>query len=330
MKNLISIVLIFGILLLAIPAIALYKSSPQQNENINKKVFQMSNISEPANYKMLDISSDSIIEITPREYIIGAVLAQMPASFESESLKTQAVISHTYILRQHILEVETPTENLNGADFSNDTNLYQAYFTTEQAKALYGKNYEVNLVKITTAVDSVLNEIITYNNEPILPAFHSMSGGMTESAKIAWGTDFEYLQAVSSTGEETAKGFIEEKEYTCDELSARLTQNITDLKLSEDKSEWIKITEKSPSGTVLTLQVGNLAVKGSEIKEIFSLRSCYYDISYNTNVFKITTRGVGHGVGLSQYGANDMAQKGDSYDKIISYYYTGIEIQSLK
>ena len=203
-------------------------------------------------------------------YLIGAVFAQMPASFEPEALKAQAVLCHTYILRQHIIEESSPTAELKGADFSTDTNKYQAYFTQEQAKSIYGSNYDVNYAKIAAAADSVINKVITYNGSLIVTAFHSMSGGITESANIAWGLDLPYLSPVESIGETTEKGFLEEKTYSTDEMSARLVQGIDGIALGDDKSTWLKIVEKSPSGSVLKVQAGDKEVTGSIIKEIFT------------------------------------------------------------
>jgi len=328
MKNFISILLVFTAFLLIIPAIALFKQPPESSTSDILPI-ETINLSDADTYKMLNTSTQSIVEISPRDYIIGAVFAQMPASFEAESLKTQAVLAHTYIIRQHAKEQTNPTPNLSGADFSDDINLYQAYFSKEQAKKLYGSEYDMNYVKISKAVDLVLNEIVTYKDEPIMPAFHSMSSGMTESAKIAWGNEIPYLQAVSSIGETKEKSFLEEKTISPDEMSARLTQGFSGLTLGDDKSSWISILEKSPSGTVISVKIGDLTVKGSELENILSLRSCFFEITFDGTNFKVATKGVGHGVGLSQYGANIMALEGKNYKEIVNYYYKNVDIKKL-
>ncbi len=328
MKNLISIILVFGVLLLIIPSISLLNGNTEQAE-IKNSVLDIKSIKEPASYKMLDNNTGEIVEMQVREYLIGAVFAQMPASFEPEALKAQAVLCHTYILRQHIIEESSPTAELKGADFSTDTNKYQAYFTQEQAKSIYGSNYDVNYAKIAAAADSVINKVITYNGSLIVTAFHSMSGGITESANIAWGLDLPYLSPVESIGETTEKGFLEEKTYSTDEMSARLVQGIDGIALGDDKSTWLKIVEKSPSGSVLKVQAGDKEVTGSIIKEIFTLRSAFFDIEFDGSVFKITTKGVGHGVGLSQYGANSMAKNASTYEQILQYYYTDVNIDEV-
>ncbi len=329
MKNLISILLVFGVLMLAVPAIALYKNGVEKQKD-NTSSYSVSEISEPKSYKMLDTATGEISELSPREYIIGAVFAQMPASFEPEALKTQAVIAHTYILRQHMLELKSPTESLKGADFSNDLTTYQAYFTPDQAKEKYANDYEEKSEKISSAVDAVLDEVITYDGELIFPVFHSMCGGMTESAEIAWGTPFAYLKPVESKFEAELKGFTEEKNISADEMSARLTQNYKEIELGEDKASWLKITSVSPSGTVLALEAGNLTIDGSDFKQMLSLRSSYYTVEYKDESFKIVQKGVGHGVGLSQYGADEMAKKGSTFNDILTHYYTGVKIETIK
>ncbi len=334
MKNLISIILVFGVMLLAIPAVALYKKPAQTKDDSSSKIIKkdvrVEALKEPEVYKMLDTKTNTIFEIKPRDYVIGAVFAQMPANFEKEALKSQAIIAHTYILRQHETVVQNSLPDLMGADFSNNFNMYQAYFNAEQAKSLYGDEYNTNLKKISEAVDEVMKKVVTYNGSLISPAFHSMSGGMTESAKNAWGTDLPYLQPVKSDGETKEKGFSETKTFSAEEISTRLKQDYKDIKLGEDKSQWLKVGDKSESGTVLTLTAGDKTIKGSDLKSILSLRSCNFEISFKDDTFTIVSKGVGHGVGFSQYGANAMAKSGSTYDKLLSYYYTGIKIEDIK
>lgn len=334
MKNLISIILVFGVMLLAIPAVALYKKPAQTKDDSSSKIIKkdvkVESLKEPEVYKMLDTKTNTIFEIKPRDYVIGAVFAQMPANFEKEALKAQAIIAHTYILRQHETVIQNSLPDLMGADFSNNFNMYQAYFNAEQAKSLYGDEYNANLKKISEAVDEVMKKVVTYDGSLISPAFHSMSGGMTESAKNAWGTDLPYLQPVKSDGETKEKGFSESNTFSAEEISTRLKQDYKDIKLGEDKSQWLKVGDKSESGTVLTLTAGDKTIKGSDLKSILSLRSCNFEISFKDDTFTIVTKGVGHGVGFSQYGANAMAKSGSTYDKLLSYYYTGIKIEDLK
>lgn len=144
-------------------------------------------------YRMLDITSGRVEEISVRDYVIGAVCAEMPATFEPDALKAQAVAAHTYAERQHLLESASPTAALCGADFSNDSSQYQAYFTENQARQYYGDNFETAYAKVTQAVDDVLPYVLEYDGAPIIAAFCSMSAGVTESAENIWGSKVEYL-----------------------------------------------------------------------------------------------------------------------------------------
>jgi stage II sporulation protein D len=138
-------------------------------------------------YKVLDTESGQVMEVSVRDYVIGAVCAEMPASFGEEALKAQAVAAHTYAERQRLRESESPTPELMGVDFSDDTSKYQGFFTKEEIKERFGDRFERDYGKISAAADEVLPYILTYDEAPIIAAFHSMSAGFTESAENAWG-----------------------------------------------------------------------------------------------------------------------------------------------
>lgn len=329
MKNLVAILLIFSLFLLLIPSIALFGNDKPTDKNSSVSDDSVSLLSSlPDSYKILDITTGGISVVARRDYLIGAVFAQMPAGFEVESIKAQAIIANTYAYRQHTKEKNSPTQDLLGADFSNDTNVYQAYFSPEQAKNIYGEEYVVYNTKISLAVDEVIEKMLIYQNEPIIPAFHSMcGGGITESAEVAWGTKVPYLIPASSVEDALTAGFVEEKIFTTGEIETLLTQKFSDISLGEDKSAWFKIHENSPSGTVLSVQVGNTTLTGKQLKDALSLRSGVFEVSYADSLFTFTIRGYGHGVGLSQYGANAMALQGKSYKEILLHYFKGVDIK---
>ena len=324
MKNLISIVIVFGIMLLAIPSIALIDKNDVDNKIISNN--QSNNIDS---IKLLDISNNKVKELSLKDYIVGSVLSQMPANFEIDTLKAQAVIAHTYIVRRRIAEKENPTENLKGADLSTDITRYNSCFTKEQAKLLYGESFDENYKKIESAVEDVLGKIIVYNNEPIIPAFHSMSGDKTESSDIAWGNEYPYLISVDTKEDKSQTGYIETTNFTFDEFSSRLSQSNLSIDFFEDKTKWIDNINKSEAGTVIDLDVCGEKITGQQFKDILNLRSACFEITIENNAVKITTKGVGHGVGLSQYGANQLAKDGKKYDEILKYYYTGVEIKKI-
>ena len=284
-------------------------------KNDEKPVFS----AEP--YKVLDIGSGKVLEVPVRDYVIGAVCAEMPANFGIEALKAQAVAAHTYAERRRISAGSSPDAELKGADFSNDTSKYQGYFTIERAKECFGDKFDENYAKIASAVDEVLPYIITYENAPIIAAFHSMSGGFTESAENAWGAPVDYLVEVDSRSDMTAPHFREKKTFSREELKTALEAAFPGIKLGSDMKEWLRVLTVSDSGTVLTAAAGDMTVSGGEIRDALGLRSASFEVSIYGDEAEITTRGFGHGVGMSQYGANAMAAEGKSWRDILSHYY---------
>lgn len=272
-------------------------------------------------YKVLDTESGKVLEVPVRDYVIGAVCAEMPASFHEEALKAQAAAAHTYAERQRLREKASPNPELSGADFSNDTAVYQGFFTKEQARERFGEKFDESYGKISAAVDEVLPYIITYDDAPIIAAFHSMSAGYTESAENVWGTSVDYLVEVDSRSDLTAPKFREEKKFSRDELKTALEAAFEGISLGDDMSEWIKINTTSDAGTVLSANVGGKSATGNEIRNALDLRSASFDVRIDGDTAVITTKGYGHGVGMSQYGANAMAEDGKSWRDIIAHYY---------
>ncbi len=277
-------------------------------------------------FRVLDIATGEVLTVPVREYVIGAVCAEMPASFEPEALKAQAVAAHTYAQRQAMISRSQENEALQGADFSNDPACYQAYCTEEEIRELYGEHYEEYYSKVADAVDAVLAEVLVYEDEPIIAAFHAMSSGTTESAEHVWGTDVAYLQSVESASDTEAPQYSQSVTYTEDETAQRLEAAHSGLTLGNDAGDWFGKPVVSDAGTVLQVTVGNSIFTGQEIRQIFSLRSAVFEVAYSDGSFTFTTRGYGHGVGMSQYGANAMAKEGADYREILAHYYPGTEL----
>lgn len=281
-------------------------------------------------YRVLNCSTGEITEVSVRDYVIGAVAAEMPASFEEEALKAQAVAAHTYAERQRNLQRKAPDKALGNADFSDDPNKYQGFFTNEKIRHYFGDNYDIHYNKIAAAVDEVLPYIITYDDEPIIAAFHSMSSGKTESAENMWGTAVDYLVPVNSKSDKDAPNYIDETEISVDFVRARLEKVFEGVQLGDSPENWIKTGAKSDSGTVLEVTVGDVKASGNDIREAFGLRSADFTVDFKDNNFIFTTRGYGHGVGMSQYGANHMAKEGKGWKSILEHYYNDCEIISVK
>lgn len=277
-------------------------------------------------YTVLDVTSGELLTVPVRDYVIGAVCAEMPASFHEEALKAQAVASHTYAERQCLREQESPSEALHGADFSNDSNQYQAYYTNSQIQTLYGEQYEAHYQKVSAAVDAVLGEVLYYDNVPIIAAFHSLSAGKTENAAQVWGHAVPYLVEVESESDKNAPRYQETKELSAVALREALTKAFPDMKLEGDCAGWLKLEKTTESGMVLSLTAGGQTLTGQQLREALGLRSANVSVSLSGETFTFTTKGYGHGVGMSQYGANAMAEQGADYRAILSHYYTGAEL----
>jgi len=275
--------------------------------------------------KILDITTGKVEEISAYDYVVGAVAAEMPATFEHEALKAQAVASYTYAVRQAKKAETVADTDLNGAYFSNDSSRYQTYFTENQIMQYYGENYEEYLKKIKDAVSEVEFEYIAYEDEPIIAAFHSLSTGKTESAENVWGNSIPYLVSVESKYDTKAPDFMEVYEFTHDEMKELLEKSFEDIKLSENPNKWFSDIKTTDAGNVLSVKVCNKEITGQQLCKALSLRSASFEIEYEDN-FKITVKGCGHCVGMSQYGANEMAKAGKKYDEILKHYYKDTEI----
>lgn len=331
MKKHIMSVIILTASVIVFPALSgrLNKAESEKTEITEYAVTddEKDGFSEP--YRVLDVSTGEIYEVPVREYVIGAVCAEMPSSFHSEALKAQAVASHTYAERQRMREKKSPTAELCGADFSNDTSKYQGYYTEEQARQVFGADFEKSYKRISEITDEVLNSIIVYNDEPVIAAFHSMSSGETESAENVWGTAVDYLLPVDSGYDTGAPRYTDEVRYSREILQNKLETAFPDILLDENFPSWLNVADVSPSGTVLTAIVGNTTATGMEIRNALALRSPCFEIRYEGDEAVITTKGYGHGVGMSQYGANCMAAEGKTWKEILMHYYTGCEIKTI-
>lgn len=347
MKELLKITGIFALLLAVIPALSFFVPQRTLAENASAETVQTETTSATGEVpqtesteaseeaenadviKVLDFTSGQVTELPMRDYVIGAVLAEMPATYCTEALKAQAVAARTYAIRQREKQRLAPDPELMGADISNDSRKFQAYFSPEQAKDFYGSGYEAYYKKAAEAVDGTDRLALFFEDEPIVAAFHSNSGGMTESAEVVWGSPVEYLVPVESPEDKNSPTYLEEEVFAEKEFRKKLEKALPDADFSSPAGEWIEIKETSVSGTVTEMLAGGESLSGTDFRGIFSLRSANFTVVYNADEesFYITTKGYGHGVGLSQYGANAMGENGSDFREILLHYYTGAEIK---
>lgn len=239
-------------------------------------------------------------------YVEGVVAAEMPVSFPEEALKAQAVAARTYQLRQ---QQAAGTEEV----------LYdvgQAYLSQEEQKERWGENYAVYAAKIHRAVQETAGEIMVYDGEPILAAFHAQSAGRTEAAENVWAEALPYLRSVDSSSDADAPQYETEVVFSEKELKKRL--GTADL----------QILSRTAAGYVSEVQAGEKVLTGREVREALGLRSSSFTIKRTAEGILFTTHGYGHGAGMSQYGAAALAKEGKNYHEILRHYYTDVKFTS--
>lgn len=289
-------------------------------ENYNYKDFNT--------IKLLHRETNEIEEINLDEYLCGVVSAEMPANYEMEALKAQAVVARTYTLYKIINSKPHGEE----ADICDSYECCQAWISKEERFEKWDDSTEnENWNKIVTAVNETKGKVITYEGNLINSFFHANSGGKTEIPVNVWGgTGYPYLQVVETSGEEGYTQYSSEVQLTIDELVNKFKEKYEDIAVNlENISEEIKILEYTESGRVKTLKVGNKNIAGTEVRSILGLRSTNFDIEINDNNIKFKVTGYGHGIGMSQTGADAMAKQGSNYEQIIKHFYVGVEVQDL-
>ena len=261
-------------------------------------------------------------------YLVSVLAAEMPVSFEPEALRAQAVAARTFTVYKM---KNGRTEAHPDSDVCTDTGCCQAYCNTSGMRAKWGTGFEENLRKIEDAVKATDGDCAVYSGEPILAAFHSSSCGKTEACVNVWGSDVPYLISVESPeDDESVPNYTSRVSVSYDEFKAVVEEKYPDALLEGDGSGWVTDGKRDESGRLEYAVIGGIEIPGTALRRMFSLRSAAIDIGYDEYGFNFTTTGYGHGVGMSQYGANSLAKKGFGYEDIIAWYYPGTELAGIK
>lgn len=298
--------------------------SSERPESSNNSSNNLSN--EDDIFKIKDNETGEIISISGREFIYGVVAAEMPISYEDEALKAQTVAAYTYYSKKRSEADLNSNDSLGEADFYNNVNGTQIYLTDNQIKEKYSSNFEAYWSKLKNCVDSVYGETLCEDDELITSTFYAISSGKTESSEDIFGGHRDYLVAVPSNWDMYAPGYCTNLTLSPEDFKRMAGEFWSGLDFSKDCSSWIGKSEKTNSGTVKRINICSKEVLGSEVRAAFSLRSANFDILYDGNNFNFTVRGYGHGVGMSQYGAQFMAKQGSTYRQILNWYYPNTSI----
>ena len=260
-----------------------------------------SSVSEITVYR----SNGSVINLNMTDYLIGVVSSEMPASFNLEALKAQSVLARTYALKA----------KQTGKKLT-DTVSTQSYIDIDQMKNKWGNSFNTYYNKIKNAVENTNGEYLSYNGNYIEALYHSTNNGKTESSLDVFGNYYPYLISVSSEYDKNASGYLRTINMPLDTISNKLGLNL-------NNDSVISILSYTDGGNIKEININGNNFSGKKLRELLGLRSADFDISISDNNANITTRGYGHGVGMSQYGANGMANAGYSYKDILSHYYPG-------
>jgi stage II sporulation protein D len=323
MKTYTLICFFLALSLVLCPLVSVEKASQVISQEIlDEPVSETEVTTEKTNstVKVMSVSSNNITEMSLKEYLLGVVAGEMNASYHEEALKAQIVAAHTLLLYTK----EHNTKDLKGADITDSYAMHQAFISPEKQKEKWKENYDTYREKILKCIDEVGNLTLQYDNEYICAVFHSISNGTTENAVDVWGGKYPYLVSVPSIGDKLSPAY--QSQVTIHEKEFRETLQKEGVEFTGNAEKWVEKITNTETGMVKTIVICGKTFKGTEIRKLFDLRSSTFTCEYKDNEFVFTVNGYGHGAGMSQYGANYMAQQGFKYDEILKHYYKGVEI----
>lgn len=329
MKKYLAYTLIFLLICFAIPII--FTSPFEQTSSSTIQNNQQSGIAEQTydykqynTVKVLHTSTNKVEELPLDEYLYGVVSSEMPASFENEALKAQAVVARTYTLYKII----NGQAKHGDADICDNSACCQAWISKEDRMAKWDSDKRDEYWnKIVSCVNETKGKMITYEGKPINAFFHSNSGGTTDAPINVWGgSGYPYLQSVQTSGEDAYSQYSSNATISKKEFEATIKEVHSDFEIDFSKEDCIEIKEYTEGNRVKVIQVGNLSLSGVEMRTLFGLRSANFTVTIQDDDIIFEVIGYGHGVGMSQTGADSLAKQGKNYEEIIHHFYTGVEI----
>lgn len=331
------------IVIMAIPTILVSiqaASSTERDQTEEKRATTLQIEEDAAHIPVYLTKEKRIVKPSLEAYIRGVVAAEMPADFNKEALKAQALAARTYIIdrvaRQDFSDMEQFGETAKGA-WVSDTVQHQVYYTDEQLERHWGRglnksDYIKKSNRINEAVNETKGQVITYEGRPIYAAFFSTSNGKTENSEDYWQDRYPYLRSVDSSWDKEAPSYEGEPvTLHLSEFSEKLEQStgkpIAVTASAANKDDWITIVSKTEGDNIAEIKIGDQTYTGREVREALDLRSSDFSWTVDGDHISFTTRGYGHGVGMSQWGANLMAEEGKTAQEIIEHYYQGVSVE---
>ncbi|HEE9844778.1 stage II sporulation protein D [Clostridium perfringens] len=310
-----------------IPILFGFLSSSSMAENNNKvekvkntKLVDVVNLKEVEVY----ISRENKVEKVPlEEYVLSVVSSEMPATFHEEALKAQSILARTFVINKLI----TGCNNIKEGNIC-DTTHCQAYLNINEKKKAWGKEGDEYLKKLKKVVKETEGKVLSYNDQLVkYPQYFSTSSGNTEDAVAVFSEDVPYLKSVQSPGEEISPKYESEISISISDFKGKIKKSIPNSNLGNNINEEVKILSRNKGGTVDDIKIGDVTIKGKEFRKIFGLNSANFTLEVLEDKINIKCLGYGHGVGMSQWGANVMAKEGSKYDEILEHYFKGSKIE---
>ncbi len=271
-------------------------------------------------------ATDEVLELDFNTYLKGVVAAEMPASFHPEALRAQAVAARSYILRRMEGYLrDGPPEAHKGAYACTDSAHCNAWKSEDELRAQWGADYETNMQKISTSVDDTAGIVLTYNGEPVNAVFHSTSSGQTENAKDVWGSEVDYLVSVASYGDTLSPRYSSTLTLSAEDYKTKLLAVYPEAHFA-DGEPLIGEILRSQAGGIKEITSGGITLSGTHFRNLYGLRSTNIQFTQSASSITMSVTGSGHGVGMSQYGANYLASQGKTYEEILKTYYSGVTV----
>lgn len=312
----ISLIVIFSMLVIPLMSVTRPKDAAISTNTSQNDVIYEKTPTKLESFKVL--KDNTVTEYSATDYVFGVVAAEMPALYHEEALKAQAVAAYTFACYRKATNPNTEY------DISADPEVAQCFITRQEAASRWGDKSDEYTKKLDKCISEVQGQLLVYEKEPIFAAYHAISSGTTNACSDVWSKDIPYLKSVDSAGDMLAEKYLSETVFTDEELTKKL-KDIADP--SEDAKNYFTDIKTTTNGLVKSITYCGKQLTGAELCKALGLRSSNFKITFSENKFTFTVKGYGHGVGMSQTGADYMAKQGKTYDQILLHYYNGALLQ---
>ncbi|MDS1029700.1 stage II sporulation protein D [Bacillota bacterium LX-D] len=325
MKKLIFVLILSMLLaLVVLPAVVVWHG---KQEKIKVETIRGPNI------QMFNVTTKKVQTLPLEKYLVGVLAAEMPASFEPEALKAQAVAARTYAVKKVELSKQSINEKHPTAQVCTDPTHCQAWLSEKEMKKKWGVvKYTLYSQKIAQAVRLTQGIVAVYQGRLIDPVYHSTGVGQTENSGDIWQVDVPYLKSVSSPGDKNSPKYKTSLTLTLHQIDKALGSNLQAVPaatINQGRSKGLKVIARTGTGRIKTISVGGKIFKGEEFRRLLGLNSAKFTWQARGDQITFHVTGYGHGVGMSQYGANGLAKQGKNYKQILQHYYKGIELRKI-